>query len=436
MRPYDVIKKKRDGGTLTAAEIDAIIGGFVQGTLPDYQMAAFLMAVYFKGMTSEETFQLTDAMRRSGDQVTLEGIAGFTVDKHSTGGVGDKTSLVLGPILAALGLKVAKLSGRGLGHTGGTIDKLESIKGFRCELDGKTFVEVVNRVGVAIVGQTANLVPADKKIYALRDVTATVDSIPLIAASIMSKKLAVANRGLVLDVKVGSGAFMKTLADARALARAMVDIGRLAGRKAVAVLSNMDEPLGEMIGNALEVREAIATLQGQGPADLRQLVTVLAGQALLLAQPQGSLTQEQAAAKVEQMIKSGKALATFAEMVKAQGGDPEMVAHPGRLPQAAQIEPLAAPRDGVVAGIDCEKVGIAAMMLGAGRETKESVIDPAVGLKLLRHVGQRVKKGEALAEVHLDPQRDNRKALATLLACFTLGEQDVQPVPLVLDIVG
>jgi len=435
MRAYDVIKRKRDGQKLTAEEVQFIIDGFVNGSLPDYQMSAFLMAVYFKGMDEEETFWLTDAMRRSGDLIGLDGIKGFTVDKHSTGGVGDKTSLILGPVLAALGMKVAKMSGRGLGHTGGTIDKLESIKGFSCDLPPQAFIDAVNQVGVAIVGQTGNLVPADKKIYALRDVTATVDSIPLIAASIMSKKLAVANEGLVLDVKVGSGAFMKTLADARELARNMVKIGKQAGRKVAAVLSNMDEPLGHMIGNALEVREAIDTLRGKGPADLVELVRTLAREALLMA-PGPKMTQAEAGEKVSEVIASGAAFRKFVEMVKIQGGDASMIEHPEKLPAAKKILPLVSDRDGHVAGIECEEIGLAAMMLGAGRETKESKIDMAVGLELVKHVGDPVKKGEALAQVHINPDLDNAKALERLRAAFRLESKAVQPQPLILDIVS
>ncbi|MBP7635773.1 pyrimidine-nucleoside phosphorylase [Candidatus Ozemobacteraceae bacterium] len=435
MRAYDVIKRKRDGKKLTAEEVKFVVDGFVNGSLPDYQMSAFLMAVFFKGMDEQETFWLTDSMRLSGDLIGLEGIEGFTVDKHSTGGVGDKTSLVLGPVLAALGLKVAKMSGRGLGHTGGTIDKLESIKGFSCDLPSQRFIDAVNKIGVAIVGQTGNLVPADKKIYALRDVTATVDSIPLIAASIMSKKLAVANQGLVLDVKVGSGAFMKTLPDARELAKTMVKIGKQAGRKVAAVLSNMDEPLGRMIGNALEVKEAIDTLRGKGPADLVELVKGLAREALLMA-PGSKLTQAEAGAKVADVLASGAAFAKFVEMVKMQGGDASMIEHPEKLPTAKKIVPLASDSDGHVAAIECEEIGLAAMMLGAGRETKESKIDMAVGLELVKHVGDSVKKGEPLAQVHIDPDRDNTKALERLRAAFRLESKPVQAQSLILDIVS
>lgn len=435
MRTYDVIKKKRDGKPLTADEVKFLVKGYVAGDIPDYQMSAFLMAVFFKGMTDEETFGLTDAMRTSGDLVDLAGIKGFTVDKHSTGGVGDKTSLVLGPVLAALGMKVAKMSGRGLGHTGGTIDKLEAITGFNCSLDSKTFIDTVNKIGVAIVGQTGNLVPADKKMYALRDVTATVDSIPLIAASIMSKKLAVNNQALVLDVKMGSGAFMKTLPEARELARQMVSIGKRSGRKVTAVITNMDEPLGQMIGNALEVREAIDTLHGKGPSDFSELIKVLATEALLLMTDR-KITQDEAAKKVQDVIASGKAFETFVQMVELQGGDSNQVKQPEKLPTASKVVPLPSPIAGSIARIDCEEIGMAAMMLGAGRETKDSVIDMAVGLKLLRHVGDQVKAGEALAEVHIDPKRNNEPALKRLTAAFTLTSDKVKPQPLILDIVS
>ncbi len=434
MLAYEIIRKKRDGRKLEEAEIRFLIEAFVQGRLPDYQMAAWLMAAFLKGLDEQETFWLTDAMRLSGDQVELKGIEGFTVDKHSTGGVGDKTSLVLGPVLAALGLRVAKLSGRGLGHTGGTIDKLESIRGFSCDLSPEAFVKAVNTIGLAIIGQTPTLVPADKKIYALRDVTATIDSIPLIAASIMSKKLAVQNKAIVLDVKVGSGAFMKTLGDARELARLMVRIGKQAGRQVAAVLSNMDEPLGRMIGNALEVREAIDTLRGQGPADLVALVKALAQEALLAENRR--LTQAEAAARVDQVIASGQAWSSFVAMVRSQGGDPAQVEHPERLPTARAVVPLQADRAGWVERIECEEVGLAAMMLGAGRETKESVIDPAVGFRLNRKVGDRVEAGDVLADVHVDPARDNSRGIQRLRDAYRLADRPVQPQPLILDIVS
>lgn len=433
MRAYDIIKKKRDGEKLEQPEIASLVNGFVDGSLPDYQMAAFLMAVYFKGMDEEETYWLTDCMRTSGDLINLDGIEGFTVDKHSTGGVGDKTSLVLGPVLAALGLKVAKMSGRGLGHTGGTIDKLEAIDGFSCELDTRQFIDAVNSIGVVIVGQTGNLVPADKKIYALRDVTATVDSIPLIAASIMSKKLAVANKGLVLDVKVGSGAFMKNLDDARELARLMVKIGKQAGRKVTAVLSNMDEPLGEMIGNAVEVIEAIDTLRNHGPAGFTSLIKTLAAEALALS---SGLEKTQAEKKVSEVLANGQAYAKFLEMVKFQGGDIAMIEDYGKLPKSGKTEMLKADCDGYISEIDCEEIGLAAMMLGAGRETKDSVIDMGVGLKLVKHVGDKISKGDVLAELYLNPERNNERAIERLRQAIKLSDKQVVAQKLILDIVS
>ena len=433
MRAYDIIKKKRDGLKLSQPEIASIISGFVDASLPDYQMAAFLMAVYFKGMDEEETYWMTDCMRTSGDLINLDGIEGFTVDKHSTGGVGDKTSLVLGPVLAALGLKVAKMSGRGLGHTGGTIDKLEAIKGFSCELTTRQFIDAVNKIGVVIVGQTGNLVPADKKIYALRDVTATVDSIPLIAASIMSKKLAVANKGLVLDVKVGSGAFMKNLDDARELARLMVKIGKQAGRKVTAVLSNMDEPLGEMIGNAVEVIEAIDTLRNRGPQGFTSLIKTLAAEALALG---AGLDRGEAEKKVAEVLADGRAYAKFLEMVKFQGGDIAMIEDYSKLPAARKTDTLKADRDGYISQINCEEIGLAAMMLGAGRETKESVIDMGVGLKLIKHVGDKINKGDVLAELYLNPDLDNSRAVNRLRKAIELSDSKIVAQPLILDIIS
>ncbi|MBU1108285.1 MAG: thymidine phosphorylase, partial [Candidatus Riflebacteria bacterium] len=363
----------------------------------------------------------------------LEGIKGFTVDKHSTGGVGDKTSLVLGPVLAALGLKVAKMSGRGLGHTGGTIDKLEAIKGFSCDLTTEQFVEAVNKIGVVIVGQTGNLVPADKKIYALRDVTATVDSIPLIAASIMSKKLAVANKGLVLDVKVGSGAFMKNLDDARVLARLMVKIGKQAGRKVTAVISNMDEPLGEMIGNSVEVIEAIDTLRNKGPQGFTSLIKTLAAEALALG---SELSRAESEKKVAEVLADGRAYAKFLEMVKFQGGDISMIDDYSKLPTAKKVDVIKADRDGYISHINCEEIGLAAMMLGAGRETKESIIDMGVGLKLVKHVGDKVNKDDVLAELYLNPELDNSRAINRLRNAIELSDTQIIAQPLILDIIS
>ncbi|MFA6748849.1 MAG: pyrimidine-nucleoside phosphorylase [Candidatus Riflebacteria bacterium] len=431
MRAYDIIKKKRDGQKLTQEEIHSIVMGFVDGSVPDYQMSAFLMAVFFNSMDEEETYWLTECMRTSGDVIDLKGIEGFTVDKHSTGGVGDKTTLVLGPVLAALGLKVAKMSGRGLGHTGGTIDKLEAIKGFSCELSTEDFIKNVNKVGVVVVGQTGNLVPADKKIYALRDVTATVDSIPLIAASIMSKKLAVANKGLVLDVKVGSGAFMKNLEDAKKLAELMVKIGKQAGRKVTAVLTNMDEPLGEMIGNACEVIEAIETLKNKGPESFTTLIKALAAEALAL---NTNLSHEEAEKKVSEVLQNGKAYEKLLEMVKVQGGDTSMIEDYSKLPSAQSVD-LKADKDGYISNIQCEEVGLAAMMLGAGRETKDSVIDMGVGLKLVKHVGDKVSAGDVIAELYVNTSKDNSKAIARLKSAIEIVPEKVTAQKLILGIV-
>ncbi len=432
MRIYDIIKKKRDGLKLTSEEIRAIVMGFVDGKVPDYQMSAFLMCIYFKGMDEEETYWLTEHMRTSGDIIDLEGIEGFTVDKHSTGGVGDKTTLVLGPVMAALGLKVAKMSGRGLGHTGGTIDKLEAIPGFNCELSTEDFVNGVNKIGVVVVGQTGNLVPADKKIYALRDVTATVDSIPLIAASIMSKKLAVANKGIVLDVKVGSGAFMKSLEDAKKLAELMVKIGKQAGRKVTAVLTNMDEPLGEMIGNACEVKEAIDTLKNQGPKTLTDLTITLAAEALTM---NSDLTPSEAEARVEEVLKDGSAFEKFLEMVEIQGGDVEAIKDYSKLASAEETVLIKAEKSGYISSIQCEDVGVAAMMLGAGRETQDSVIDMGVGLKLVKHVGDKVNEGDVLAELYANPSKDSTKAVERLKSAIEIVSEEVKPQDLILGIV-
>lgn len=432
MRVYDIIKKKRDGLVLAESEITQLIEGFVEGSVPDYQMAAFLMAVYFRGMNEFETYHLTETMRTSGDLVNLDGIEGFTIDKHSTGGVGDKTSLVLGPVLAALGLKVAKMSGRGLGHTGGTIDKLEAIRGFTCELSTEEFTQAVNDIGLAIIGQTGNLVPADKKIYALRDVTATVDSIPLIAASIMSKKLAVANKALVLDVKVGSGAFMKNVDDASELAKLMVKIGKQAGRSVTAVISNMDEPLGEMIGNSLEIIEAIQTLKNQGPKNFTDLVITLASESLALYK---QISSEKAQTEVEKVLNDGSAYDKFKKMVETQHGDVDVIENYGNLPVSGNKVELKADKSGYITKILCEEVGLAAMMLGAGRENKDSVIDMGVGFKLCRHVGDKVNKGESVATIYYNDKKDNQAAIERLKNSIIIQENEAKPQKLILDII-
>jgi pyrimidine-nucleoside phosphorylase len=419
VRAYDLIQKKRDGGELAADEIDWLVQGFTSGEIPDYQVSAFLMAVFFRGMSADETAALTMAMVHSGETLDLSAIRGTKVDKHSTGGVGDKTSLVLIPLVAAAGAPVAKLSGRGLGHTGGTLDKLESIPGFTTELSAEAFVSQVNRIGCAIAGQTADLVPADKKLYALRDVTATVDSIPLIAASVMSKKIAAGSDGIVLDVKTGSGAFMKTLEGARDLATTMVAIGNRAGRRTVAAISDMDQPLGYAVGNALEVREAIETLAGEGPEDVRTLCVALGAQMLLLAGI--TKTEDDAAGRLERLLSGGGALDKFKDMVRAQRGDPASVEHPERLPQAPVTVPVPAPVAGVVTSIDAGRIGLAAMGLGAGRVRKEDKIDPAVGIVLRKKAGGSVSKGEALAHIHARDRGRADQTLPLVQAAYTIG---------------
>jgi pyrimidine-nucleoside phosphorylase len=398
MRMVDLIEKKRDGRELTTEEINFIIEGYTKDEIPDYQVSALAMAIFFQDMTERERADLTMAMVKSGDTIDLSGIQGIKVDKHSTGGVGDTTTLVLAPLVAALGIPVAKMSGRGLGHTGGTIDKLEAIKGFHVEIDKKDFIDLVNQHKIAVIGQTGNLTPADKKLYALRDVTATVNSIPLIASSIMSKKIAAGSDAIVLDVKTGAGAFMKTIEDARELAHAMVSIGNNVGRKTMAVISDMSQPLGFAIGNALEVKEAIDTLQGKGPKDLEELCLALGRQMVYLADKANSL--EEAEEMLKEVIKNGKALAKFKEFLASQGGDASVVDHPEKLPKAAYQMEVLAKENGVVAEIVADAIGTAAMLLGAGRATKESKIDLAVGLVLNKKIGDKVKVGESLITIH------------------------------------
>ncbi|ASA95593.1 pyrimidine-nucleoside phosphorylase [Anoxybacillus flavithermus] len=398
MRMVDLIEKKRDGHALTKEEIQFIIEGYTKGDIPDYQMSALAMAIFFRGMNEEETAELTMAMVHSGDTIDLSRIEGIKVDKHSTGGVGDTTTLVLGPLVASVGVPVAKMSGRGLGHTGGTIDKLESVPGFHVEITNDEFIDLVNKNKIAVVGQSGNLTPADKKLYALRDVTATVNSIPLIASSIMSKKIAAGADAIVLDVKTGAGAFMKDLNDAKALAKAMVDIGNRVGRKTMAIISDMSQPLGYAIGNALEVKEAIDTLKGEGPEDLQELCLVLGSHMVYLAEKASSL--EEARHMLEKAMKDGSALQTFKTFLAAQGGDASVVDDPSKLPQAKYIIELEAKEDGYVSEIVADAVGTAAMWLGAGRATKESTIDLAVGLVLRKKVGDAVKKGESLVTIY------------------------------------
>jgi len=398
MRMVDLIAKKRDGKELTTEEINFFIEGYTKGDIPDYQVSAMNMAIYFQDMTDRERADLTMAMVNSGETIDLSAIEGIKVDKHSTGGVGDTTTLVLAPLVAALDIPVAKMSGRGLGHTGGTIDKLESIAGFHVEISKDEFVNLVNQHKIAVIGQTGNLTPADKKLYALRDVTATVNSIPLIASSIMSKKIAAGSDAIVLDVKTGAGAFMKTVEDAKELAHAMVSIGNNVGRKTMAVISDMSQPLGVAIGNSLEVQEAILALRGEGPKDLEELCLALGRQMVYLAKKADSL--EDAEAKLREVIKNGKALEKFKEFIQNQGGDSSVVDHPDRLPKAQYLIELPAQQDGVVAELVADEIGTAAMLLGAGRATKESEIDLAVGLMLNKKVGDTVKKGDSLVTIH------------------------------------
>ncbi|MGD6895429.1 pyrimidine-nucleoside phosphorylase [Bacillus infantis] len=398
MRMVDLIEKKRDGKELSSEEIQFIIKGYTDGSIPDYQISALTMAIFFQGMTENERADLTMSMVESGDRIDLSKIEGIKVDKHSTGGVGDTTTLVLGPLVAAVGVPVAKMSGRGLGHTGGTIDKLEAVEGFHVEIENEEFIKLVNQNKIAVIGQSGNLTPADKKLYALRDVTATVDSIPLIASSIMSKKIAAGADAIVLDVKTGAGAFMKTLDDSRELAKAMVRIGNNVGRKTMAVISDMSQPLGFAIGNALEVKEAIDTLKGEGPEDLTELCLVLGSHMVVLAEK--AETPAQAREMLEQAIKDGSALEAMKTFLSSQGGDASVVDDPSRLPQAKFVYELEAKEDGYVSEIVADAVGTAAMVLGAGRATKESEIDLAVGLMLRKKIGDTVSKGESLATIY------------------------------------
>ena len=432
MRMYDIIMKKRNGGELTKEEIDFFVEDYTKGDIPDYQVAALMMAIYFRKMTEAETLALTMAMADSGDRLDLSGIRGVKVDKHSTGGVGDKTSLALAPMVAACGIPVAKMSGRGLGHTGGTIDKLESFPGFTTALTTERFIQNVNRIGIAIMGQTADLAPADKKLYALRDVTATVDNLSLIASSIMSKKLAAGADAIVLDVKTGSGAFMKQEAEAKALAEEMVKIGKNAGRRTVAVISDMDQPLGFAVGNALEVREAIETLRGNGPEDFLELCLTLGSQMLMAG------GKAESAREAEEMLRAviadGSALGKLAEFVEAQGGDGSAVYHPELLPQAAIQEPVAAPESGYLSRIVCDEVGICSLILGGGRETKESEIDLSVGLVLRKKVGDYVESGEPLAVIHANDAGKAEQARTRYLKACTIAGEAPERMPFIKNI--
>ncbi|HET7568321.1 MAG TPA: thymidine phosphorylase [Gaiellaceae bacterium] len=428
IRPAELIQRKRDGGELEADELAELVLAYTRGEVPDYQMSAFLMAVYFRGLSEAETFALTDAMVRSGETIDLAAAIGRrVVDKHSTGGVGDKATLAVGPVVAACGVPFGKMSGRGLGHTGGTLDKLEAIPGFRVELATEAFVAQVRDVGLAIVGQTADLVPADKLLYGLRDVTATVDNVSLIAASIMSKKLASGADAIVLDVKVGDGAFMKTLEEGRALGEAMIALGRAAGRDVVCELTDMDQPLGHAVGNALEVREAVATLRGEGPADFTELV--LASCAHLLALSDLGVDHADARRRAEASVADGSALAAYERWIRAQGGDSDEDA----LPKAPLIREVFAPRDGHVARVAALPVGIAALHLGAGRREKGDPIDHAVGVVCLRKRGDAVERGEPLAEIHARDEASAAEAAETVLAAYELADEPPEARPIVLD---
>lgn len=433
MRAVDLIIKKRDGGTLTTGEIDFLIDGYTRGTVADEQMAAWAMAVFFRGMDDRETADLTLAMARSGDQLDLHDIAPITVDKHSTGGIGDKTSLVLAPLVAAAGMPIAKMSGRGLGFSGGTIDKLEAIPGFRAELTTEEFRRAVSAIGLVIASQSADLAPADKRLYALRDVTGTVESIPLIAASVMSKKLAAGADCIVLDVKAGRGAFMQTLDDARRLARQMVAIGQHAGRRVAAAITTMEQPLGRAVGNALEVREAIATLRGHGPPDLVDLCVTLGGELAVLAGKAPDPARGRAL--LSAVLAQGHAWEAFRRFVANQGGDVTAIDHPDRLPQAPVVVPLAAPRSGAVAAIDGMQLGYVLNDLGGGRARKEDPIDPSVGLVLHAKIGARVSEGQPLLEVHAASNDDAERVLPRLAAAFTISDDDTAPPPLIYEII-
>lgn len=432
MRMVDIIIKKREGKELTRDEIHFFVKGYTEGSIPDYQASAFTMAVLFKGMSKKEIGILTDEMLHSGETIDLSSIAGVKVDKHSTGGVGDKTSLVLGPLVASCGVKLAKMSGRGLGHTGGTLDKIESIPGTSIAIERDRFIKQVNDIGIAIIGQTGELVPADKKLYALRDVTGTVESIPLIASSIMSKKLASGSDTILLDVKFGSGAFMKTLDDARVLARTMVDIGDELHRDTRAILTDMNEPLGLAIGNNLEVKEAIATLNGQGPADLVELCTK-AGATMLLQAKRVS-TFEEGVKLITEKIESKEGLDKLAAMVEAQGGNKEYIYHPELFPVSKNIVEVRSSRDGFVSEINALEIGEAAMKLGAGRATKEDVIDPTAGIILAKKVGDKVAKGDLLCTVYTNCKKFE-DVLKEIEESFKLSENKVTTHSIIYEIV-
>ncbi|MCJ1784606.1 pyrimidine-nucleoside phosphorylase [Mammaliicoccus sciuri] len=424
MRMVDVIVKKRDGKELTKEEIEFFVKGYTSGDIPDYQASSLAMAIYFQDMTDEERANLTMAMVESGDQIDLSEIEGIKVDKHSTGGVGDTTTLVLAPLVAALDVPVAKMSGRGLGHTGGTIDKLEAVEGFHVEISEQEFIDLVNKDKVAVIGQTGNLTPADKKLYGLRDVTGTVNSIPLIASSIMSKKIAAGADAIVLDVKTGAGAFMKTIEDSELLAHAMVKIGNNVGRNTMAIISDMSQPLGRAIGNGLEVKEAIETLKGEGPEDLTELVLTLGSQMVVLAKKAETL--DEAREKLLEVIQNGKALEKFKVFLENQGGDGSVVDDVTKLPQAQYTFEVKAETSGYVSHIVADEIGVASMLLGAGRATKDDIIDLAVGLVLNKKVGDKVEAGESLVTIYAN-QEDVKDVEAKILENITISDEQVKP---------
>ena len=426
----ELIRKKRDGGELTAEEISYIINGCVSEEVPDYQLSAFAMAVFFRGMTKAETVALTLAMRDSGDKADLSGISGVKVDKHSTGGVGDKTTLIVAPIVAACGVKVAKMSGRGLGHTGGTVDKLEAIPGFQTSISPQKMRETVESCGLSVTGQSGNMCPADKKLYALRDVTATVDSIPLIASSIMSKKLADGSDCILLDVKTGSGSFMKTLDDSRLLARTMVDIGRGAGDKTAALITNMDAPLGKAVGNSLEVIESVDILKGNTSGDLWTVCRELSCRMLMLA---GIGDREKCAELVDEVVSSGEALRRFEMMVKSQGGDVSYIENTSKFEKASFSREVYAPADGYITHMDSENIGLTAVLLGAGREKKEDNIDPAAGIVISAKTGDFVKRGELLATLFSNDKSRLDGAETRYLSAVSIGAQKPAAQPMILD---
>jgi pyrimidine-nucleoside phosphorylase len=433
LRMVDIIEKKRDGEKLTRKEIRFFIKGVVEGSIPDYQASALLMAICLNGMDEDETLELTMAMVDSGETVDLSSIHGIKVDKHSTGGVGDKTTIILGPIVAACGVPVAKMSGRGLGHTGGTIDKLESIPGFNTDFNRDEFINIVKDIGLAVVGQTGNLVPADKKLYALRDVTGTIQSVPLIASSIMSKKLAAGADAIVLDVKVGSGAFMKTLEDAKRLAKAMVKIGNGAGRKTTAVITDMEVPLGNAIGNALEVKEAIEVLSGRGSKDITEICITLAAKMLELG---GKGSYENCRKLAADAIARGHALNKLKQMIKAQHGNVNVADNTGLLPKASHIRPYPAPKDGYIKSMVSDRLGKASMLLGAGRATKESIIDPASGIILLKKPGEKVNKGENLMLLHTNHVSLYEAAFNDLDKAIEISQDMPEERPLIIDCIS